>query len=37
MQYYGSPHQWRKIVEANLGILKDPNKISPGTRLTIPD
>ena len=37
MQYYGSPHQWRKIVEANRDILKDPNKISPGTKLTIPD
>jgi nucleoid-associated protein YgaU len=37
MQYYGSPHRWRKIVEANRDILKDPNKISPGTKLTIPD
>ena len=37
MQYYGTPNRWQKIVDANKDILKDPNKIRPGTKLTIPD
>lgn len=37
MQYYGSPNRWPKILEANRETLKDPNKITPGTKLTIPD
>jgi nucleoid-associated protein YgaU len=37
MQYYGTPNRWRKIADANKDVLKDPNKIRPGTRLTIPD
>ena len=37
MQYYGTPNRWQKIVEANPETLKDPNKISPGTKLNIPD
>ncbi|MHC4517380.1 MAG: LysM peptidoglycan-binding domain-containing protein [Planctomycetota bacterium] len=36
-QYYGSPNRWPKILEANRDILKDPNKITPGAKLTIPD
>jgi len=36
-QYYGSPNQWRKIVEANKDTVKDANKISPGIKLIIPD
>jgi len=36
-QYYGSPNQWRKIVEASKGAVQDANKIRPGTKLIIPD
>ena len=36
-QYYGSPNQWRKVVEANKDTIKDANKISPGVKLIIPD
>jgi len=35
--YYGSAHRWQKILEANPEAIKDANKISPGTKLTIPD
>lgn len=36
-QYLGSANQWRKIVETNAKIIKNPDKISPGTKLIIPD
>jgi len=36
-QYYGSQDKWRKIVTTNQKIIKDPNKIAPGTKLIIPD
>ncbi len=36
-QYYGSAHRWQKIVEANKDVITDANKISPGTKLIIPD
>jgi nucleoid-associated protein YgaU len=36
-QFYGSPNSWRKIVDANRQVIKDANKIKPGTRLIIPD
>lgn len=35
--YYGSAHRWQKILEANPEAIKDANKISPGTKLVIPD
>lgn len=35
--YYGSANKWRRIFEANRSRLKDPNRISPGTKLIIPD
>lgn len=34
--YYGSANQWQKILEANQETIKDANRISPGTKLTIP-
>ena len=34
-QYYGSAAQWPKILNANPHI--DPNKLKPGTILTIPN
>ena len=36
-QYYGSPTQWQKIVEANNKLLSDPDKVKPGMRLVIPE
>jgi nucleoid-associated protein YgaU len=36
-KYYGSPHHWPKIAAANKSILTDPDKLSPGTRLIIPE
>lgn len=36
-QYYGTAHQWQKILEANRDTISDANKISPGTKLIIPD
>ena len=36
-QYYGSSVQWKRILEANENVLKDPNKIRPGMRLRIPE
>ena len=36
-KYYGSAGQWRKIVAANRGNLPDPNRLTPGIKLIIPD
>jgi len=36
-QYYGTPNQWQKILNANKGVIKDPNRLRPGTKLIIPD
>ncbi len=36
-QYYGTPNGWKKILEANKRLIKDPSKLQPGTKLTIPD
>jgi nucleoid-associated protein YgaU len=36
-QYYGTPNQWRKILEANRSVIPDANKLQPGTKLIIPD
>ena len=36
-EYYGDPNQFTKILNANRTILKDPNSISPGQELVIPD
>jgi len=35
-KYYGSPHYWQKILAANDAVLKDPDRLIPGTRLVIP-
>ena len=35
--YYDSPNRWQKILDANRETIKDPNKITPGTKLIIPD
>ena len=36
-KYYGSPGNWKKILDANRDAIKDPNKLIPGTKLIIPD
>jgi len=35
-KYYGSARQWRKIVAANRDNLPDPNRLTPGSKLLIP-
>jgi nucleoid-associated protein YgaU len=36
-QYYGSPNKWRAILEANRDVIRDANRIQPGTKLIIPE
>jgi nucleoid-associated protein YgaU len=36
-QYFGSPNQWRKILDANRSLIPDANKLRPGTKLIIPE
>ena len=36
-QHYGTPNRWQKILQANRDVIKDANKITPGTKLIIPD
>ena len=37
LKYYGSANKWPKIRDANRSVVKDPDKIKPGTKLIIPD
>ena len=34
--FYGDANEWKRIFEANRGVLKDPDKIFPGQKLEIP-
>ncbi len=36
-KYYGSANKWRKILTANRQTIKDANRLTPGTKLIIPD
>jgi len=36
-RYYGSANKWQKIREANRSVIRDANKLSPGTKLIIPE
>jgi nucleoid-associated protein YgaU len=36
-KYYGSAGKWQKIFDANRKTIKDPDKVTPGTKLIIPD
>jgi 5'-nucleotidase / UDP-sugar diphosphatase len=36
-KYYGSAKQWSKIVNANRNNLPDPNRLTPGIKLSIPE
>lgn len=35
-QYYGTPDAWQRIVKANASVIKNPDKVPIGTKLTIP-
>jgi nucleoid-associated protein YgaU len=35
--YYGSANEWQKIFNANREIIKNVNKLKPGTKITIPE
>jgi nucleoid-associated protein YgaU len=37
LQFYGDANQYGKIFNANRSVLHDPNKISPGQTLVIPE
>lgn len=36
-RHYGNANEWRKIYEANRAVIKDPDLIHPGQKITIPD
>jgi nucleoid-associated protein YgaU len=36
-QFYGDANQYTKIFNANRNVLRDPNTISPGQQLIIPE
>jgi len=36
-KYYGSANKWKKILHANRNVIKDANKLRPGTKLIIPE
>jgi nucleoid-associated protein YgaU len=36
-QFYGDANQYTKIFNANRNVLRDPNTISPGQQLVIPE
>lgn len=35
-RYYGDANKWNRIYEANRDLIKDPDLIHPGQKLTIP-
>jgi len=36
-KYYGSAAKWNKILDANRSVIKDVNKLKPGTKIIIPE
>lgn len=36
-QYYGRTAEWHTIYQANKAVIDDPDNLSPGTRIEIPD
>jgi len=36
-KYYGSANNRQKIFIANQSVIKDPNRLTPGVKLIIPD
>jgi nucleoid-associated protein YgaU len=35
-KFYGTYKKWKKIYDANLDIIKDPNRIKPGMTIKVP-
>ncbi len=35
-KFYGTTRRWRRIYEANREVLRNPNRVYPGQKLTIP-
>lgn len=35
-KYYGTPTRWNDILQANKDVIRNPDSLSPGTRLRIP-
>jgi len=36
-KYYGSANKWQMILVANRNVIKDVNKLKPGTKIIIPE
>lgn len=36
-RHYGNANEWPKIYEANRNVIKDPDKIYPGQKITLPE
>ena len=36
-KFYGDANSWRRIFEANKNVIKNPDLIQPGWKLTIPE
>lgn len=36
-KFYGDGNQWGRIFEANMGVIKSPDLLEPGTKIIIPD
>jgi len=36
-RHYGNANDWRKIYEANRDVIKNPDLIYPGQKITIPE
>jgi len=37
LKYYGRPNRWEKILNANKNTIKNPEALTPGAKLIIPD
>ena len=35
-QHYGDSTQWKRILQANADLIRDPDKIQPGWQLQLP-
>lgn len=36
-KYYDSANKWQKILDGNRNVIKDVNKLRPGTKIIIPE
>jgi len=35
-KFYGTTKKWKKIYDVNKGVIKNPDKVYPGTKIKIP-